>query len=163
MIIRKAYSPAFGCAHMGARKEPESICAPQLTDFLILWCAASLKFCTPHGNIFCMSVVHKENDLVLQGMLQDELDRCEEMIASLRKAVEEFPRGSLHQRQRNYKGKVSVYHYRKFRDQGKSVYQHVPAQQVAILEQKIEERRKKEAALKKFSARAKYLRKLLKV
>jgi len=110
-----------------------------------------------------MSVVDKNEDKVLRGMLKDELDRCEELAASLRQAIAELPRGSLHRRQRKYKGKISEYHYRKFRDQGNSVYRHVPAAQLAQLEAQIEERRKKEASLKKFAARAKYLKKLLKV
>ncbi len=110
-----------------------------------------------------MSVVHKNNDMVLEGMLRDELSRCENMMASLRNALAEFPKGSLHQRQRNYKGKISTYHYLKFREQGKSAYQHVPEKQVSLFEQQIAERRKKDASLKKYAARAKYLKKLLKV
>lgn len=110
-----------------------------------------------------MNVVHKKNDVVLEGMLQDELDRCEAMMEALRKAIGDFPKGSLHQRQRNYKGQISIYHYLKFRDHGKSVYQHVQKNRVPLLEQQIEERRKKEASLKKYAARAKYLHKLLKV
>jgi hypothetical protein len=110
-----------------------------------------------------MNVVHKNKDRVLQGMLQDELERCQEMMGSLRVAIAELPKGSIHQRQRNYKGKISVYHYRKFREGGKSVYEHVPADQVAHLKNQVQERLKKDASLKKFIERSRYLEKLLKV
>jgi len=43
------------------------------------------------------------------------------------------------------------------------LYRHVSAEQVALIEEQINDRRIKEASLKKFAARAKYLKKLLKV
>ncbi|PLX99285.1 MAG: hypothetical protein C0623_09395 [Desulfuromonas sp.] len=110
-----------------------------------------------------MKVVHKKNDEVLQGMLRDELDRCQKLMDSLRADIAELPKGSIHQRERNYKGKVSVYHYRKFRKAGKSVYEHIPADQLDHLKEQIEARRKKDASLKKFADRSRYLEKLLKV
>jgi len=113
--------------------------------------------------VLAMNVVHKNNDSVLQGMLQDELERCEQIVGSLREDIAELPKGSLHQRKRNYKGKVALYHFCKFRKEGKSVYEHVPAKRVALLEKQICDRRKKEDSLKKFNARLRYLKKLLKV
>ena len=110
-----------------------------------------------------MKVVHKNNDIVLQGMLKDELERCEQIVSSLRESIAELPKGSLHQRKRNYKGKVAIYNFCKFRKEGKSVYEHVTAKRVALLENQINDRRKKEASLKKFNVRLRYLKKLLKV
>ena len=120
-------------------------------------------FCAPHAIRLSMNVVHKNNDIVLQGMLQDELERCMQVVSSLRGDIAELPKGSLHQRKRNYKGKVSIYHFCKYRKEGKSVYEHVPARRVVLLEKQICDRRKKEESLKKFNARLRYLKKLLKV
>ena len=122
-----------------------------------------LIFCAPHVTLLTMDVVHKNNDSVLQGMLQDELERCKQVVSSLREDIAALPKGSLHQRKRNYKGKVAVYHFCKFRKEGKSVYEHVPVKRVALLEMQICDRRKKEDSLKKFNARLRYLKKLLKV
>ena len=113
--------------------------------------------------VLIMNVVHKNNDSVIQGMLQDELERCEQVVSSLREAIVELPKGSLHHRKRIYKGKVAIYNFCKFRKEGKSVYMHVPANRVALLEKQISDRRKKEASMKKFNARVRYLKKLLKV
>jgi len=115
------------------------------------------------GYILNMNVVYKNKDEVLQGMLRDELVRCQNLMESLRADIAELPKGSIHQRKRNYKGKVSIYHYRKFRRAEKSVYEHVPADQVDYLSEQIDVRRKKEALLKKYVDRARYLEKLLRV
>lgn len=122
-----------------------------------------LMFCAPRDMVLSMKVVHKNNDEVLQGMLRDELDRCQKMMDSLRADIAELPKGSVHQRKRNYKGKISVYHYRKFREAGKSVYEHIPADKLDYLKEQIEARRKKDASLKKFVDRSRYLERLLKV
>ncbi len=106
-----------------------------------------------------MAVVKK--DIVVHGMLQDELERCEKMAASLESAVSEMPRGSLHQRNMKYKEKVYSYHHLKLRKGSKSVYKHVPKAEVAALEIQIKARQKKEKDLKQFKDRIKYLKKLL--
>lgn len=110
-----------------------------------------------------MNVVHKNRDEVLQGMLRDEMGRCQDLIESLRADIAELPKGSVHQRARNYKGKISIYHFRKYREAGKSVYEHIPANQLDELKEQIQIRRKKDALLKKYVARSRYLEKLLRV
>jgi len=122
-----------------------------------------LIFYAPRDMFLPMKVVHKNNDEVLQGMLQDELDRCQNLIESLRADIAELPKGSVHQRKRDYKGKISIYHYRKFRKAGKSVYEHIPVDQVDSMKEQIQVRRKKDVSLKKFVARSRYLEKLLRV
>ena len=106
-----------------------------------------------------MAVVKK--DIVVHGMLQDELDRCERLAASLEAVISEHPKGSLHKRNMKYKEKVSSYHYLKFREGSKSVYKHVPEREVDDLGKRINLRRKKEKELKQFKDRIKYLKKLL--
>jgi hypothetical protein len=108
-----------------------------------------------------MRVVQKKDNAV-RGMLQDELKRCKEMSESLREAIASLPKGSIHQRRVQYKKQVKIYHYLKYRNAGKSVYQHVPRAKVEQLELKISERRRKEEKLKAFEDRIKYLNKLLK-
>ena len=108
-----------------------------------------------------MSVVQKK-DNVVRGMLQDELERCKEMSGSLKEAIASLPKGSLHQRRVQYKKQVKVYNYLKYRDSGKSVYQHIPRDKAEQLELKISERRRKEEKMKAFEGRIKYLNKLLK-
>ena len=106
-----------------------------------------------------MAVVKK--DIVIQGMLQDEMERCERLVASLEVAISEQPKGSLHKRDMKHKEKVSSYHYLKFREGSKSVYKHVPEREIDDLKKRINLRRKKEKELKQFKDRIKYLKKLL--
>jgi hypothetical protein len=106
-----------------------------------------------------MAVVKK--DIVVHGMLQDEMERCERLVASLEAAISEQPKGSLHKRDMKYKEKVSSYHYLKFREGSKSVYKHVPKREIDNLKKKINIRRKKEKELKQLKDRIKYLKKLL--
>jgi hypothetical protein len=106
-----------------------------------------------------MAVVKK--DIVVHGMLQDELERCERLAASLEAAISELPKGSLHKRKMRHKKKVHVYHYLKFREGSKSIYKHVPETEFESLGQLINERRKKENDLKQIKDRIRYLKRLL--
>ena len=102
-----------------------------------------------------------KRDMVVHGMLSDELERCERLVASLEAAIAELPKGSLHQREMHHKCKSHVYHYLKFRDGTKSVYRHIPQAEVENLKQRIDQRRKKEKDLKQLRDRIKYLKKLI--
>ena len=106
-----------------------------------------------------MAVVKK--DIVVHGMLQDELERCERLAASLESAISNLPKGSLHKRNMKYKEKVYAYHYLKSREGEKSVSKHIPEAEVEDLALQIKARRKKEKDLKQFRDRIKYLKKLL--
>jgi hypothetical protein len=106
-----------------------------------------------------MSVVQK--DMVVHGMLQDELERCEGLSDSLEEAIFCLPKGSLHIRKVPSGKKHLLYHYLKFRNGDKSVYKHVPKRQLKELSVRIEERRKLEGKLRQIKTRIKYLRKLL--
>jgi hypothetical protein len=103
-----------------------------------------------------------KKDIVVHGMLKDEMERCERLAASLEAAIKELPKGSLHERKVRSKKRDLVYHYLKFREGPKSIYKHVPGHLVADLVQQIDQRRKNEKNLRQFNSRIKYLKKLLK-
>jgi len=106
-------------------------------------------------------VVHENN--IVAGMLKDELDRCESMADSLQKAIQDLPKGSLHQRRSPAKKNgEKVYHYLKYRDGKKSVYEHIPEQKIDELRLNISERKRKEKKIKEYRDTIKYLHKLLK-
>lgn len=102
-----------------------------------------------------------KKDLVVHGMLEDELERCERLASSLEASIAMLPKGSLHKREMKLKKKVSSYHYLKFREGSKSVYKHIPGHEVSELEKQINARRKKEKDLKQLKGRIKYLKRLL--
>jgi|SRR6056297_105024 len=109
-----------------------------------------------------MKVVHENNNIVA-GMLKDELDRCESMVDSLQSAIRCLPKGSLHQRRSPAKKNGErVYHYLKYRDGKKSVYEHIPERKIDELKVNISERKRKEKKIKEYRDRIKYLHKLLK-
>ena len=107
-----------------------------------------------------MKVV-KKKDKIVHGLLEDELKRCEDMAASLSDAIKALPKGSLHQRRVAYKSKVQIYKYLKYRENGKSVYQHIRKAEEEIVEKKVSERQRKEKSLKSFRDRIQYLHKLM--
>ena len=71
-----------------------------------------------------------EKDSHVHGMLNEELKRCRDMIISLRKELSNLPKGSLHAREKRYKGKKYVYHYLKYRQGGKSISRHVSQKRI---------------------------------
>ena len=107
-----------------------------------------------------MKVV-KKKDKIVHGLLEDELKRCEDMAASLSDAIKALPKGSLHQRRVAYKNKVQIYKYLKYRENGKSVYQHIRKAEEEIVEKKVSERQRKEKSLKSFRDRIQYLHNLM--
>lgn len=96
-------------------------------------------------------------------MLKDELDRCESMAESLQNAIRDLPKGSLHKRSSPAKKHGErVYHYLKYREGKKSVYEHIPDHKIDELKLNISERKRKEKKIKEYRDRIKYLHKLLK-
>lgn len=103
-----------------------------------------------------------KEDIVIYGMLNEELERCHRMAAALSASISLLPKGSIHQRNLKQKGKVYVSYFRKFREEGKSVYSHVPKSEVDSFKEKIADRKRKSEELKKIKNRINYLNKLLK-
>lgn len=107
-----------------------------------------------------MKVVEK--DKIVSGMLRDELGRSEEMLAGLRKSLEDLPKGRLSERKKRYKEKAYSYYSLKYREGEKVVNRHVPADQVQALRKKLDQRKKIEKEMKSYQKRVAYLSKILK-
>lgn len=107
-----------------------------------------------------MAVVEK--DVVVSGMLDDELSRCDEALSAIQKALSELPKGSLSIRKKAYKNKEYEYHYLKYRDGDKVINQHVAEGEVKELQSRLALRKKYEQEAKVYEKRISYLKKLLK-
>lgn len=107
-----------------------------------------------------MNVVEK--DSVVSGMLHDELQRCEEALAGIRKGLSGLPKGSLSVRKKLHKNKEYEYHYLKYREENKVVNQHVADSGVNELRDKLALRRKYVQEARAYEGRISYLKKLLK-
>lgn len=107
-----------------------------------------------------MNVVEK--DLVVSGMLADELGRCEEALAGIQKALSALPKGALSQRKKVHKGKEYHYYYLKFREDGRVFNQHVANDALKDMKDKLDLRRKYEEEAKAYKKRISYLKRLLK-
>jgi len=105
-----------------------------------------------------MKVVEKDRHV--HGMLSEELKRCRDMIISLGKELLNLPKGSLHMRKKDYKGKKYSYHYLKYRQGKKSISRHVPQKELEPLIQKLKARKRYEKELKSYVVRMKYLEKI---
>ena len=105
-----------------------------------------------------MKVVEKDSHV--QGMLNEELKRCRDMVISLRKELSNLPKGTLHTRQKRYKGKKYLYHYLKYRQGGKSIGRHVSQKELQELIQKLQARKRYETEINSYMVRVKYLEKI---
>ena len=103
-----------------------------------------------------------ENDKLIHGMLREELERCRNMVISLEKELSGLPKGSLHVRRKSYKRKKYLYHYLKYREDGKSINKHFPEKEIEGLIQKLQARKKYEKEIKTYIAKMKYLEKISK-
>lgn len=106
-----------------------------------------------------MKVVEK--DKLVEGMLNEELERCRAMISSLEQEMAHLPKGSLHDRKKQYKKKRYRYFYLKYREGGKSVSRHIPDSQLDPLKIELDKRRNIEKEIKAYQDRIKYLEKIL--
>jgi hypothetical protein len=107
-----------------------------------------------------MSVVEKDG--VVAGMLDDELARCDEALAGIRKMLSGLPKGSLSVRKKLHGDRKYEYHYLKFREGDKVVNQHVAESELYELQDKLALRRRYEQEAKAYEKRIAYLKKLLK-
>jgi hypothetical protein len=106
-----------------------------------------------------MKVVEK--DKLVEGMLQEELDRCRAMVASLEQAISSLPKGSLHIRDKQYLKKKYHYYYLKYREDGKNISRHIPVRQLEIIKKELEKRSNFRKEMKIYHARIKYLEKII--
>jgi hypothetical protein len=102
-----------------------------------------------------------EDDKMISDMLREELVRCRKLFASFEQALSKLPKGSLHVRDKDYRGKRYSYHYLKFREQGRSVSRHIPLGQVEEIRKQLQTRKSYEQEMKIYRARIRYLEKIL--
>lgn len=112
------------------------------------------------SNNFGMPVVEK--DVVVSGMLDDELSRCDEAFSAIQKVLSELPKGSLSVRKKVHKNKEYEYHYLKYRDGERVFNRHVAEEEVEELRNKLALRKRYEEEAKVYKKRISYLKKLLK-
>ena len=101
-----------------------------------------------------------QNDSVVYGVLQDELDRNRRMQASYRKEINQLPKGSLYLR----KIKLHQYYYLNYREDDKVISKYLgtcEAVEVEGLKQQITKRRHYEVLLKKLGKEETMLMKAL--
>lgn len=106
-----------------------------------------------------MNVVEK--DVVVSGMLGDELSRCEEALASILESFSRLPKGSLSSRKKIYKDKEYKYHYLKYRQGDRVVCQHVAENDLEELRNKLSQRKKYEMEAQVYKKRIAYLKRIL--
>jgi len=101
-----------------------------------------------------MKVVEK--DKVVGGMLQDELERCQEVLNGLRKAVSGLPKGVISERKKHYKDKSYSYYYLKYRDGEKVISKHISNREVQEISEKLAVRKKYEKEIRSHEKRIAY-------
>ena len=102
-----------------------------------------------------------EKDSAVHGMLEDEYQRCLDVLAALQKKAETYPKGSLNIRRKQYNGKEYVYHYLVLRDGPKVINRHVSDAELPELRVQLEQRDKCKKEMKAYKKRIAYLEKLL--
>ena len=107
-----------------------------------------------------MNVVEK--DVVVSGMLKDELKRCEEALEAIHRELSALPKGSLRIRAKVYKNRRYEYYYLKYREGQKVVNQHIASDNLEELKRKLALRKQYEKEVKAYEQRIVYLKKLLK-
>jgi hypothetical protein len=108
-----------------------------------------------------MSMKVVEKDRIISGMLQDELQRCHEMLDSLRKAVSKLPKGVLSLRKKRYKKKVYSYYYLKYREGENVVNKHVSDDKVQKIAKQLEQRKRYMKEIRSYEKKIAYLKKVL--
>lgn len=103
-----------------------------------------------------------EKDKVVQGMLEDEYQRCKDALQSLKNKIKHYPKGTMNVRKKKYKGKEYSYHYLVSREGGKIVNRHVPERNIPLLNSQLEERDVCRKEIRSYEKRIAYLEKLLK-
>jgi hypothetical protein len=104
-----------------------------------------------------------ETDRAVQGLLEEEYRRCQEVLAALTAQAAKYPSGSLNLRKKRYKGKEYAYHYLVAREEGRVVNRHVPEAELPELERQLELRDKCLKEMRAYRKRIAYLEKLLRL
>ena len=98
---------------------------------------------------------------ILNGVLNEELDRLNKLKKSYEKQIAKLPKGSLIEK--NIKG--NIYYYLNYRQEKKKIFKYIgklPGKELENLFAKIEERRKLEKLNKQVKKDIKKLKKMIK-
>jgi len=130
-------------------------------DFNILYCIYS--FFTRLILFFtCLSGNLREDTMkILNSVLNEELDRLNQLKKNYEKQIAKLPKGSLIKK--NIKG--NVYYYLNYRQEKKKIFKYIgklPGKELENLLNKIEERRKLEKLNKQVKKDIKKLEKMIK-
>lgn len=106
-----------------------------------------------------MSVV--QNDPIISGMLEDERDRCAKAIKALEAKADQYQKGSVHLRKIRRQKRVYSYPFLKYREEGKSVFKHLPLEDLEPIQNAIKKRKAVEEEIKKIKNRVQYLDRLI--
>lgn len=104
-----------------------------------------------------------EKDRAVHGLLEEEYRRCKDVLSALAAKAAQFPKGSLHVRNKGYKDRKYAYHYLVARVDGRVVNRHVQEAEVAEVKQQLELRNKCLQEMRAYKKRMAYLEKLLKM
>jgi hypothetical protein len=102
-----------------------------------------------------------EKDKIIQGMLEEEYRRCQEVLKALHAKAENYPKGVLNIRRKKVKGKEYAYHYLVRRDGQRVVNRHVAEKDLPELQKQLEERDKYRKEILIYKKRMVYLERLL--
>jgi hypothetical protein len=94
-------------------------------------------------------------------MLEDERERCANAIEALARKASEYPKGSIHFRIVKSQKKQYSYPFLKYREEGRSVFKHIPQEDLEIIQDQIQKRKKIEEEIEKAKERLRYLDRLL--
>jgi hypothetical protein len=106
-----------------------------------------------------MKVAEKEE--AVHGLLQEEYRRCRDVLASLSKEADRYPKGSLNVRKKKYKDKEYEYHYLVARERGRVVNRHIPKGDLEALKRQLDQRDKCRKEMLAYKKRLAYLEKIL--
>jgi hypothetical protein len=121
----------------------------------------NLSLAVFHHNMDNKSMKVVEKDKVISGMLQDELNRCQEMLNSLEKSISKLPKGVINERKKRYKDKVYSYYYLKYREGKKVINEHISNNHIQELLKELELRKKYEKEIESYKSKITYLSKIM--
>jgi hypothetical protein len=104
-----------------------------------------------------------EKDPIVQGMLQDEHERCCVALEALERKVAGYPRGALNVRVKQVGERSYSYHYLVARDSNRVVNRHIPKAKLPALKKQITERDRCREEIHSYKKRIIYLEKLLRI
>ena len=102
-----------------------------------------------------------ERDEVVQGLLQEELERYLAAFSALEKKLTAFPKGALNIRKKVQQGRQYNYHYLVYREDDRVVNRHVSGAELPALRKLLAEREKCRKEVQAYRKRIAYLEKLL--